>query len=93
MALTQKQIANVCLFGQNGQCRFLDQDAFAYDKFICKKISPERKGIDKEVAEFLKECKDKNVDPYDSGLPVGDNCAGYLPLQVLQQGYDVDDKP
>lgn len=92
MALTQKHVQNVCLWQQDGQCRFLDQDAFDYMKFICKKKSPEKKVIEEEVDEFLKECKDKNVNPYSAGQPIGDNCSGYLPLQVLPQGYDVDKK-
>ena len=90
--LTQNQINNVCLFGQDGQCRYLDQDILDFSKFICKKKSHEKKIIDEEVEEFLKECKDKKINPTTAGQPIGDNCRGYLPLQVMPQGYDVDKK-
>jgi len=92
MALTQLQVRNVCLYGQNGQCRFLDQDMMDYTKFICRKKSHEKKIINEEVDAFLKECKEKNINPNTTGEPIGDNCKGYLPLQVLPQGYDVDKK-
>ncbi len=94
MALTLKQVQDVCSYGQGStQCRFLAEDEQINGKFYCLKlVAQQRPEIDKEVSDFIKKHKDRGVDPYSMGLPLGNNCSGYRFLKVKMQGYDVDGK-
>jgi hypothetical protein len=56
---------------------------------ICKKKSPFKKVVDEELVEFLTDCKNNSQDPYKQGVPLGDNCGGYVVLKSKAQGYDV----
>ena len=88
--LSQDQLQHVCLlYGGSKQCRYIEQDDGHWDKYYCKKMTPDRKIIDSAVDDFVKEKKDQGVDPAKSGEPLGDNCKGFLPLTDLLQGYDV----
>ena len=86
--LTLKQVEDVCLWGQSSdQCRHLAEDD--YGKFYCIKKTAQRAEIDKEVSEFIAKQKTQGADPYQSGIPLGDHCQGYLFLRHKSQGYDV----
>lgn len=92
MALTQKQVKNVCLlYGGAQQCRYLDEDLDDQNNVVhvCKKLTPDKTIIDDEVQDFLDEAKKNNQDPAKQSNPLGDHCQGYLKLTHKQQGYDV----
>lgn len=92
MALTQKQLKDVCfLGGAVQQCRYLDEDLDSKGNivYVCKKKSPEAKVIDDELTIWLNEVKANGQDPLKQGAPLGDNCKGYIKLTEKQQGYDI----
>jgi len=92
MALTPLQLADVCfLNGGAQQCRYLDEDVNDAGVLIhvCKKLSPDRKIIDEEVAEELATMAAANQDPKTTGHELGDNCQGYVVLKTKAQGYDL----
>jgi len=89
MALTLKQVNDVCLNNQgSSQCRYLAEDDNIAGQYYCLKLSS-RAEIDKEVDDFIQKHKARNADPYAMGLPLGNNCKGYLFLKSKPQGYDV----
>lgn len=90
--LSKLQLSRVCLLHQgNKQCRYLDGDDNDYGKYQCKKLSPEKKIIDEEVANFLKDAKKQGVNPTKQGVPLGTGggCQGFVVLKTKLQGYDV----
>jgi len=92
MALTKKQLKDVCLlYGNEQQCRYLDEDIDDNGDIcnVCKKQSVYKKIIDDEVDDFLAEMKKNGQDPMAQGVPLGDNCTGYIVLKSKSQGYDV----
>ena len=92
MALTQKQLQDVCfLWGGSNQCRYLDedQDDKGNQVHVCRKMSPNKQIIDEEVDEFFKDVNKNGQDPMKQGVPLGDNCRGYIVLKTKPQGYDV----
>jgi len=92
MALSRKQLKDVCLlWGGHQQCMYLDEDADDQGQVcnVCKKLSVYKKIIDEEVHEFLVEMKKNGQDPLAQGVPLGDNCQGYIVLKSREQGYDV----
>lgn len=92
MALTHKQLKDVCLmWGGHQQCRYLDEDQDDNGNIVqvCKKLSAYKDIIDDEVDEFFKEMKKNGQDPAAQGLPIADNCQGYVVLKSKAQGYDV----
>lgn len=91
MALTEKQVKDVCFInGGSHQCRYLDEDVDDKGELvqICKKLSPDRKVIDDEVVDFLNECVKNGQNPGAQGVPLADNCTGYIVLKTKPQGYD-----
>lgn len=92
MALSQKQLTDVCLLHQiPQQCAYLE-DSIENGRAVhwCQKLSPpNRKIIDEELEEFFDDCKKSGRDPSKEGQALGDNCPGYLPLKTKLQGYDV----
>lgn len=87
--LTLKQLEHKCLLYKSAdQCKYLDND-YNTNSYICKKKSVDKKIIDKKAADFIKECKKSNVDPYAMHEPLGDNCTGYPVLLTRPQGFDV----
>lgn len=86
--LSKKQTYDVCLLGQESKsCRYLCEDK---DKnFFCLKKTSKKQVIDVEIKDFLIFCKNKQIDPNDFYLPIGDNCQGYPFLKTLKQGYDI----
>jgi hypothetical protein len=91
MALSQKQITDVCCFNTGSrECRYLDDDIEKGQTiFVCKKLSPDKNMIDEGVTEFLEECKEDGKDPLTQGYGLADNCSGYVVLKTKMQGYDV----
>lgn len=92
MALTQKQLQDVCfVHGGTQRCRYLDEDLDSKGGIVhvCKKKSPEAKIIDDEIVIWLKDIKANGQDPLKQGAPLGDNCKGYIKLTEKQQGYDI----
>lgn len=92
MALTQKQIKDVCFIsGGPDQCRYLDEDVDDNGNpiYVCKKRSPDKKIIDEELIDFFNEMKRSGQDPAKQGVPLSDNCGGFVVLKTKQQGYDV----
>lgn len=91
MVLSLKQVKDVCLInGGANMCKYLDEEFDDNGKLIdiCKKISPDSKIIDSQLVEFLTNMKSAGLDPKQQGVPLGDNCQGYLPLKAKIQGYD-----
>ena len=92
MALSLKQLTDVCLLGQGyKQCRYLEGDDKDHTKYYCKRKSPDRAHIDDLVHEYMIECKDSGDDPKDSGVALMDNCDGYYNFKDVIQGYDQED--
>lgn len=92
MALSKKHVNDVCCSGDGAnQCRYLDEDYDDKGKWIClcKKLSPDQKIIDEEVDNFLADMKTQGQDPDLQGVPLGDNCSGFIVLKTKPQGYDV----
>ena len=92
MALTQKQLKDVCMiWGGHGQCRYLDEDQDDKGQMvsICRKLSPNKQIIDDEVDIFYQEMQKNGQDPASQGVALADNCQGYIVLKSKQQGYDV----
>jgi len=92
MALTKKQLRDVCLmWSGTTQCRYLDEDDDGCGNTvdICKKLSPLKDTIDEEVDLFLADMQKNGQDPTKQGVPIGDNCKGYVVFKAKAQGYDV----
>ena len=94
MSLTDKHLNDVCLLHQSHkQCRYLDNvegESGWFSSYICKKKTPKKKIIDKEVEIFFDEMAEKGLDPNSQGLPLGNNCDGYLNFKAKMQGYDLE---
>jgi len=89
--LSLKQVEDFCLYGKGSkECRYLEEDDAIPGRFYClKKIVNKRQLIDKEVAEFIKDHKGRGINPSSIGIPLGDNCSGYVYLKHKLQGYDL----
>ena len=88
MALTLRQIEDVCLVDQDSdQCRYLGEDPTG--KFYCIKCTPARKEMDEIVREFKNKYAKKGVPAHSVGVPLGDNCKGYTFFRYKKQGYDI----
>jgi len=93
MALTQNQAQHVCMmYSGHQQCRYLDEDLDDNGNivYVCKKLSSDKNIVDMEVDEFLDDMKKTGQDPISQGVPLGDNCNGYIKLTTKAQGYDLD---
>lgn len=92
MALSQKQLKDVCfVWGGPNQCRYLDEDMDDKGQavHVCRKLSPNKQIIDDEVDEFYRTIQKNGQDPMKQGVPLGDNCKGYIVLKSKAQGYDI----
>jgi len=93
MALSEKQVKNMCLGGTGfTQCRYMVNDKKDYKKCYCVKLlAARKKKIDVEVDAHLKTCKKNGTDPKMMWSPCGTGgaCAGYAYLPTVHQGYDV----
>lgn len=88
--LSLPQLNDICLlYGGSKQCRYLDGDENDYNKYYCKKQSPDAKHIDDLTEEYITEAKSEGRDPELGNVPLGDNCNGFLPFKDILQGYDV----
>lgn len=89
--LSEKQVEDVCLAHTTtaDTCRYAFRDGFEWFCAKCNRISKER--IDEVIEDFEQDCLKNNVDPYAASMmPLGNNCAGYPFLRLVQQGYDCD---
>jgi type II secretory pathway component PulC len=91
MALTKKQLEDVCLINEGyKQCRYLDEeDDNGKIVQVCKKLTPDAVIIDEEIDEFMIDMQKNKQDPSTQNLPIQVNCNGYLKLKSKKQGYDV----
>jgi hypothetical protein len=92
MALTKRQLEDVCMFGKGYlQCRYLEDEAEYGGKTVCvcKKLTPDAEIIDEEVDEFVVDAQKSGQDLKDLNHPIQINCSGYLMLKAIRQGYDV----
>lgn len=90
MPLSNKQVKDVCLAGHGYQaCRYLSPDSQSWGRYNCLKLTAQKRVIDEEVRDTLIALVAKGVDFRKQKLPVGDNCAGYPLLRIIEQGYDV----
>lgn len=90
MTLSKNHIEHVCMkdYGSKA-CRYLCSDDLDSSKFYCQKLRPiEKANIDKDVDEFLEDCKKRKTNFKKLYKALGDNCDGYLLLKNIKQGYD-----
>ena len=91
--LSDRQLEDICLVYQGArQCRYLDGDQDHYDKWYCRKKTPDRKVIDEMCEEYIQDSIKKGNDPMDGSHPIGDNCSGFVAFKDLLQGYDVEEE-
>lgn len=93
MGLTKDQLNDVCLiYGGHHQCKYLDESRNDAGEVVhvCRKLTAERNAIDVELTDLLDEFNRKGLKPESQGIPLGNNCGGYLPLPNVPQGYDLD---
>lgn len=89
--LSLKQIQDVCLIhGQHKRCRYLCQDENDRSKWQCAKKTTEKQEIDDECNIFIRDITNKGLPLNKQGVPLGDNCDGYPPMNHIEQGYDKD---
>lgn len=96
MALTERQIKDVCdIYGGSNRCRYMDEELIEDSNgdlnivYVCRRKSPDKQAIDQQLIAQIADCKSNGVDPHDAGIPMGDNCDGYVVLKTKPQGYDV----
>ena len=91
--LSLKQIKHVCygdFSNPSDQCRYLEQDDLDHSKYYCLKLIKQKKHmIDTDVDDFIAKSKSKGNNPYFDAVPLGDNCAVYIKLKTVLQGFDV----
>lgn len=93
MALTTKQLTDVCLLNDSNHktCRYLKNDDLEPSKWYCCKLRENDKSkIDSRTKQLLKDCRDRGINPKTLNVAMGDNCSGYPLLKLIDQGYDVD---
>jgi hypothetical protein len=90
--LSLKQLHDVCLATDpnGGCCRYLHEESSSPGTYVCLKMTGKAQQIDKEISDYLSRCKKSGRDPYEDGVPLGDNCEGYPLLRNIEQGYDKD---
>ena len=86
--LSDKQVQNVCnVNGGPDCCRYLNErNDIPQSGYYCMKMRPNTKEeIDDRIEAFLNEKSNAT-----SEVPaMGDHCAGYPVLKLIEQGYDV----
>jgi hypothetical protein len=90
MALTKRQIDDVCLLNKGAQqCRYLGEDDYnGKSIYVCGRLAPEAAIIDEDAEDFIVRANKAGEDPNASGQPLSINCPGYLLLKAKKQGYD-----
>ena len=86
MPLSKLHVINVCKFGEDNECKYLEEDVIQPNVFNCLKLSSNRVTIDK-IHEATKNKIGKNGVIAKSG----DNCKGYPLLLHKIVGYDQKD--
>lgn len=93
MTLSKNQLEHVCLLHESSHrtCRYLKNDDLEPSKWYCCKLrDAEKKKIDSRIRQFVKDCKDRSLDPKTLNISMGDNCGGYPLLKSINQGFDYD---
>lgn len=91
MALTVLHRTNVCRDGQgNNKCMFL-REGEKYNQFFCVKLTGERRTIEETNRKRREAYLQQGIAEKDILIPTGDHCPGYLLLQTVLQGYDVNE--
>jgi hypothetical protein len=93
MTLSNNQLKHVCLLQESSYktCRYLKNDDLEPSKWYCCKLRDvEKKKTDTRIRQFIKDCKDRGLDPKTVNVFMGDNCGGYPLLKFIEQGYDCD---
>ena len=91
--LSKLQLENICMCNAKDSrtCKYLADDDVVFGRYYCFKQRPvEKANIDTILNKYIKDCESKGTDPFDSNIPLGDNCAGYPVLKYIEQGYDKD---
>lgn len=90
MTLSKKQLSNICMLNSGSKtCRYLYNDDIDSSKWYCQKLRPiEKAKIDISIEDFLRDCKKRKINPKSPGMPLGNNCEGFLMLKNITQGYD-----
>jgi hypothetical protein len=87
--LSKKQLEDYCLpYSGHLRCRFLAEDEQDWAKCFCLKKTKRRVDIDSETDDYVKELHKKGITPESQGVPIGDNCEGFIFLRHLEQGFD-----
>jgi hypothetical protein len=60
-------------------------------RFYCLKKSAKKKVVDAELDEILKTLKNKGKDAHKQGIPLGNNCPGFILLKNKKQGINAKD--
>jgi hypothetical protein len=87
--LSKKQLDVVCMLGcgDSRECRYLRDEPAMHGVYNCYKLRPnEKKKIDLKVEEYIRDAKKKGKNPYEDGVPLGDNCPGQLILKSIETG-------
>lgn len=88
--LSKKHLEKYCLpHGSSLCCHYLARDDSQPDRYYCLKKSNKKAVVDKELKEVLDLLKRKGSDPHKQGIPLGNNCPGFLLLKNVLQGFDV----
>ena len=90
--LSKRQLINVCLVGEfnHKRCRYLVRDDKDHTKYYCMKLTNEAKEIDAKLERARDGYMKRGINPNVSNIAGGDNCAGYIYLKTIEQGYDKD---
>lgn len=90
MMLSKEHLNCYCLpYGGPLRCKYLAEDDNYIGRFYCLKKSVKKKVVDAELNEILKTLKGKGKDPSKQGIPLGNNCPGFILLKNKEQGLDV----
>lgn len=88
--LSLKQLEDYCLYDMDHKrCRYLEVDEFDSSKYYCCKKNIRKKDrIDHDIEKFRIKCAKNNLDITQQGVPLGDNCDGFVKLRHKEQGFD-----
>ena len=88
--LSKKHLEKYCMpHAGHLACHYLARDDNKPDKYFCLKKSHKKAVVDRELKDVLELLKKKGGDPTKQGIPLGNNCSGFLLLKNVLQGFDV----
>jgi hypothetical protein len=90
--LTRDHLSSYCLpYGGSLRCRYLAEDENRISRFFCLKKSNKKKIVDAELDEIIKTLQNKGKDIGKQGIPLGNNCPGFILLKNKKQGINSND--